>query len=70
MPTASDEQRNWACKHFGSISDAPIIADLERRGFTLTKDWCWKRGYKPNEFEYQCINFLINEWDFGGYDED
>lgn len=70
MPQASEEDRQWARDMFGDISDAPVIHELEQRRFTLGKDWCWYRSRSPNPFEWKCINFLIDEWDFGGYSED
>lgn len=70
MPTASERLRKFAEAHFGGISDTPIIDALERRGFTHTPDFCWRRGRAPDHFEWDCINFLIQEWDWGGYDED
>lgn len=70
MPTASDELRRFALANFGSLDTALIIDCLERKGFTLTKEFCWKRTKAPTGFEWKCINFLFEEWDFGGYDED
>lgn len=70
MPSASDEDRKAITDLFGSIDIAPLIRELEARGFQQTKDWCWKRSRAPNDFEWKLINFLIEEWDFGGYIED
>lgn len=70
MPTASDELRNFATTNFDTIDAVPIVAFLQRQGFVHTKEFCWKRKLPPTHFEWNCINFLIEEWDFGGYDED
>lgn len=70
MPTASDELRKFAEINFGSIDSAGPAQALVRAGFTETNDYCWKRVRSPNEFEWNCINFLIQEWDWGGYVED
>lgn len=70
MPTASDALRNFAKKTFGGYSDTPVVNELERRGFDLTHEFCWRRRRRPDNFEWNCIYFLIEEWDYGGYDED
>lgn len=69
MPTASDKLRNFAQQTFGGLDIPPVQKELEMRGFTLTKDWCWQRSRQPSNFEWDCIYFLIQEWDYGGYIE-
>lgn len=70
MPTATPEAREWAVKTFGSMDLMGPQAALERLGFTLTVEYCWKRIRPPTEYEWKCIDFLIDEWDYGGYVED
>lgn len=70
MPTASDELRKFAEINFGNLDVHGPVNALERAGFTETGRYCWKRVRPPNEFEWNCINFLIQEWDWGGYVED
>lgn len=69
MPTASEELRNFARKHFGSLDCGAVEDVLKRNGFWLTSEFTWKRTRPPNEFEWNCINFLIEEWDYNGYED-
>ena len=78
MPQASDELREEMKKRFGSMDTEKPIKYLEDAGYGLTKDWQWKpklgvsdlKGMTRDEFE--CLLFLVHEWDFGGLkgDED
>jgi hypothetical protein len=70
MPQATEELRNFVRNTFGSLDCGLVIKELEARGFQGTEDWCWRRIKQPTEFEWNCIDFLIQEWDFGGYIED
>lgn len=52
-------------------SDRTAIAYLEEKGYELTKDWLWKPPVgityeSMSEEEYRHIQYLIEEWDFGG----
>lgn len=63
MPQASPEQRaKW-----GVMPDKAMDF-LESRGFRLTHGWTWVKphGHKITEDEFQAVDFLIAEWDFGG----
>ncbi len=54
------------------VDDAIPIAFLKSRGYTLTKHWFWilpKPDHHVTDKESLCINFLIDEWDFGGIAE-
>lgn len=73
MPQASSELQQQMDKRFGNpISDAGPIKFLENAGYVLTKGWLWKP--KPSvtvtsqmtKDEFDCLLFLIQEWDFGG----
>jgi len=65
MPQATDEQRarwpGW---------DAEAIKFLEDAGYKLTKEWNWiiPPGHKPTEREYDAMDYMCNEWDFGGFE--
>lgn len=50
--------------------DSQAIEFLEKRGFTLFRDWVWRRpdDRVADEIETDAIRYLIEEWDFGGYD--
>lgn len=69
MPTASAKLRKFAEDYF-NLDDQKIKDFLERAGFSETVEHCWQRARVPNAFEWNCINFLIEEWDYGGYIED
>jgi len=69
MPQASDELRDTITKWFGRIDDYAVIKFLESHGFTLTRDWFWIApvpSHTISEIEFNCLRFLIDEWDFGG----
>lgn len=72
MPSASDELRDEMGRRFGDrISEYGPMKYLEDRGFVLTKDWYWTppAGKNLNTIsrdEFECILFLVHEWDFGG----
>ena len=46
----------------------PALDHLYGRGFELTKGWLWRAppGYTPDEADLSAIEFLVQEWDFGG----
>jgi hypothetical protein len=59
-------------KRFGDpIGDRGPIEYLEKAGYILTEDWRWipRLGVKTLEDmtqeEYECLLFLVQEWDFG-----
>lgn len=64
MPTASPELRAaWP----GGDSEAVLY--LEAQGYQLTKQWEWIKptpDHKITEREGSAIDYLIDEWDFGG----
>lgn len=58
-------------KWFGDpIDEYGPIKFLESRGYELTPRWEWKLPV-PNHTisidEWECIMFLVDEWDFGGW---
>ena len=73
MPQASAELHNLMKKRFGDpISDSGPIKYLEDAGYTLTKKWQWKpkpgviNPAQMTQEEFECMVFLVHEWDFGG----
>lgn len=78
MPSATEELRNKMGEYFGKSKVGPYIDDsgpmkyLEEAGYELTEDWQWKPKPGVKEYndmtqkEYDCLLFLVQEWDFGG----
>lgn len=73
MPQASDEDRQQMKEWFGdAIGEAGPIEFLTEAGYKLTRDWTWepKPGVKNigemTRKEFECLKFLVHEWDFGG----
>ena len=73
MPQASEELRQRMNQWFGDpVSDKGPIKFLEDAGYELLHDFIWKP--KPGveslgqmtRTEFECLKFLIHEWDFGG----
>jgi hypothetical protein len=73
MPQASEELRQQMQDRFGdSVDDAGPIRYLEASGYKLNRDWTWTpkpgvidlKGMTREEFD--CLLFLVHEWDFGG----
>lgn len=74
MPSASQDLRDLMLARFGSeIDESGPMKFLEDAGYTLTEDWHWdpKPGIKGayanmTRDEFDCLLFLVHEWDFGG----
>ena len=68
MPQASDESRAAYKARFGDIGCEHAITELERRGYHLDSAWNWEppQDHEPTEEERFWIEFLMDEWDFGG----
>lgn len=70
MPQASDEDRAQMKKWFGDeVSDQGPMAFLASHGFKLGRDWQWTLPVPHHTvscFEWECIKFLVYEWDFRG----
>lgn len=60
MPAAPDHLRKrWR-------NDAFAIRFLERRGYTLNRDWSWTGPGRPaTPDEDSALDYLFLEWDFG-----
>ncbi|QIG70171.1 hypothetical protein EVB87_071 [Rhizobium phage RHph_N28_1] len=71
MPQASSELQKWAQDKFGTLDDTPVCRFLESEGFTETRGFEWeKEGVTSwdqlTDDQKYAINFLIDEWDYGG----
>ena len=51
--------------------DAEAIECLEAGGWKLGRDYVWRHpdGKKPTEREIDAVIYLIEEWDFGGWEK-
>lgn len=69
MPQSSDEMRGLMFDWFGeAISETGPINFLESHGYTLRQDWQWEPPTYAHTIRYEeavCLQFLIEEWDFG-----
>ena len=67
MPQASaDLQAEWPGM------DKEAIKYLQDRGWRLNRRWQWIKphpSHEPAEREWSAIEYLIDEWDFGGVAE-
>jgi hypothetical protein len=74
MPSASQESRNLMRKWFGAeFDDAGPTRFLESHGYILLSTYFWKLptpSHSVSCYEWECILFLIHEWDFGGIQDD
>jgi hypothetical protein len=70
MPTTSDERRGTMLRFFRDpISEYGPIKFLKSHGFKLRRDWYWEKptpSHTISDDEYECLAFLVEEWDFGG----
>lgn len=70
MPQASYEQRK-AWGGYGGIGEDKAEDYLQGKGWVLTHRWTWvppTLGHPTSEQEWGAIQFLIDEWDYGGID--
>lgn len=71
MPQASDDLRDRMGVRFGDrIELSGPQKYLTDRGWTLHDDWTWSKPGLTLETmprdEFECVMFLVHEWDFGG----
>jgi hypothetical protein len=69
MPSASETMRKSIIERFGSLNPDGPIKYLLDHGWRLTRNFFWippSRDYTEPELEGECIDFLIDEWDYGG----
>jgi len=66
MPQASEElRRKWGGEQ--GVGEDKACDYLQAKGFVLTRQWEWCRATPPNEEEAEAMQFLFEEWDWGGY---
>ena len=68
MPQASEDARA-AWGGYEGVGDDKATYHLKMRGFVLTPEWTWRKpspDYVPDADDFGAINFLIEEWDYGG----
>ncbi len=71
MPQANYELRSEMARRFGSETDsAGPMKYLKGAGYSLTRDWEWfhphvKSVGEMTRDEFDCLLFLVHEWDFG-----
>lgn len=70
MPSTSQDVID-ACTNIlegESIDDHKAIEYLKAKGFELSRHWTWLSSREPNDDESMMIRYLIEEWDFGGWE--
>lgn len=65
MPQATDELR----KEWNGPDDSTAREYLTSRGFTLTAAWEWIPSQPVTDKDMRAIDFMVEEWDFGGIQE-
>lgn len=67
MPQASDEDRAKWGGHQG-VGEDKAMEHLEGRGYKLLRSWNWRPplGMAMSQDDSEAMQFLIDEWDFGG----
>lgn len=74
MPQASDELQGLMKTWFGDyVDDQGPMRFLYSHGYELTKGWQWKLPVPHHSvscYEWICIVFLVQEWDFGAIADD
>lgn len=72
MPQADEELRKEMVRRFGSIGTTGPSRFLTDAGYQLAPGWEWvpkpgvrSLGQMPRD-EFECLLFLIHEWDYGG----
>lgn len=71
-PRASDELRAEWPGDGESGGDKQAITYLEQQGYRLRRDFGWTRprpDHRPTERELSALNYLIDEWDYGGIEQ-
>ncbi len=64
MPQATEELR----RRWHGPSDITATKFLEARGYTLNDsfEWVAPEGHEPTEEELSAMEFMFQEWDYGG----
>jgi hypothetical protein len=59
-------------REWNGPDDATAINFLRKQGYRRTRGWHWrlpKPDHVPTEKELRAIQFLIEEWDWGGIED-
>ena len=66
MPQASEElRRKWGGEQ--GVGEDKACDFLTSRGFAMTFNFQWVRDTPPDALEEEAMQFLFEEWDWGGY---
>ena len=70
MPQASTETTEKARRLCGTTDDQALLEWLRGRGIhEVSNGWLrGPKGHEPTESELAAINYLVEEWDYGGLD--
>lgn len=69
MPSSTDDLKLKMCKWFGDMDLIGPQAFLEAHGYVLNRKYGWDKptpSHTVSEYEADCLEFLIEEWDYGG----
>lgn len=70
MPQASNDLREKMKEYFDDeVDDVGPKDYLIMQGYKLLPNWRWHKPtpmHKISEKEYRCLQFLVDEWDYGG----
>lgn len=74
MPQAAPELQDLIIKRFGDLDISGPQAYLLDRGYSLSRGWTWshpkiKHLKDMTRDEFDCLLFLVHEWDYGGLEE-
>jgi hypothetical protein len=66
MPQTSEELRaKWGGEC--GVGEDKAVTFLDRHGFRITSRYDWVRATPPTPEEAEAMQFLMEEWDWGGY---
>lgn len=70
MPSTSQYVIDELSKFLPDVDDGSTCQYLRDHGYKLERDWTWtKPGTTLEDMtaeEYLCLQYLVEEWDFGG----
>lgn len=68
MPSTDNRTRTLMHRWFGYEADKGAEALLMAQGFTLDREWCWRKptpAHTCTEIQRMCLKYLTEEWDHG-----
>lgn len=69
MPQASEYLRERMRVRFGDLDVHGPQSFLLNQGWTITRAYNFVKpapDHRPEDLEWECVDFLIEEWDYGG----